>query len=93
METQQASLARHLHEQYEQLREEALNDSQPARGQGLMALLSRGTADWIQSLKSLHEPPQHAPATALAMSGTGEVDPEWVLMLAALVLGEAVRHD
>ena len=86
-----SGLPQYLCGQYEQLRAEVLDANQPARGQGLITLLSCGMADWIRSLESAYgRAGQACPAPVTGVTHT--VSMEWVMILTGLVLGEAVQH-
>ena len=75
-----------LHEQYELLRTEALDSSRSACGQGLMTLLSRGMAGWIESLQAQYERTSTTSSPAICVANGG-IDRDWVQALAALVMG------
>lgn len=78
-----------LRQEYELLRAEALDINRPARGQGLMTLLGRGMAGWIQSFLAPQVRTQTLALTPLAV----DFDCDWVVTLATLVMGTGVRHD
>jgi hypothetical protein len=90
--------ANELQEQYELLREHALSPDGPCRGWGLVALLRGGMSAWIQALLTLPQP--HTLRAAItsppSMMPLTPGEGDWVLALAALVLGRAdpreVRH-
>ena len=82
-----------LHEQYELLRAEVLDSSRLACGQGMMTMLSRGMAGWIESLQAQYERTRTISNSAICVANE-DIDHDWVQALVALVMGAkaGVQH-
>jgi hypothetical protein len=82
--------------QYECLRDSALNPVCPGEGWGLVTLLRSGLAAWLQALMAQSQRGEPAPAQRPQTGPVATAEREWVLSLTALVLGRTdqgeVRH-
>ena len=79
--------------QYELLRQQALDPSQPGRGQGMIVLMTRGLSAWIHALSAQLPALSDSPTTHHTICATASPvnpsDREWLLTLTALVVGRS----
>ena len=80
-------------QQYERLRDSALNPVGLSEGWGLVTLLRSGLAAWLQALRAQSQMDEPAPAQPSQTRPVSADEREWVLSLTVLVLGRSDRRE